>query len=425
MADLINVIFYVSVEKVTPNELDVDNDFISHCQNYLEARGNTLAFVGTPGSGKRTIAAQIAIRLAKKDPELKIKIIRDRDIISKDLKSRQISKPTIIILHNPVKSWITSKHTDEIIGCLLEICTNAKTTNSYIIAIFHYNNWDSFKLQIGNKSTTMEHIFPKRESICNDLRTLSAMAKGKNIGNPSVRIHTHERCIGDRLMMTLFLKNREFQNLKYLYNPAMFIFEKLKTLRGSPDINDQLAFKTMFFFVLHNGEIHKSELDDISHHSLFSDLNEKMNIRGYIDECIEKLLSLFIEETLDGQSYRILHDVITRCTFLAAMENYWILLFTECDPVLIFECIRLKSGFREKTIHLGEIVFDERNLKIALPAEIFEKVARLLYQRSEMRSLIWNSRLYDNQIFQEEWNKAELHFTNTDNRYEKSVEVNW
>lgn len=94
----------------------------------------------------------------------------------------------------------------------------------------------------------MEHIFPKRESICNDMRTLSAMAKSKNIGKPSVRIHTDERSIGDRLMMTLCLKNREFQNPKYLSNPAKFIFEKLKTLKKSPERNDQLAFKTMVFF---------------------------------------------------------------------------------------------------------------------------------------------------------------------------------
>lgn len=106
------------------------------------------------------------------------------------------------------------------------------------------------------------------------------------------------------------------------------------------------------------------------------------------------------------------------------MENYWTLLFTECDPVLIFECIRLKSGLREKAIYSGEIVFDERNLKIALPTEIYPEIARLLCQRSEMRNLIWNSRLYDNQIFQEEWNKAELHFTNTDNRDKKNAEVN-
>lgn len=149
-----------------------------------------------------------------------------------------------------------------------------------------------------------------------------------------------------------------------------------------------------------------------------------MTIRGSIDECIEKLLVLFIEETFDGRSFRILHDVITRCTFLSAMGNYWTLLFKECDPVLIFECIRLKSGLSEKWLHSGEIVFDDKNLRIALPTEIFQMVARLLCQRSDMRSLIWNSRLYDNQIFQEEWNKAELHFTNTDNRHEESVEVN-
>lgn len=269
----------------------------------------------------------------------------------------------------------------------------------------------------------MEHIFPKRVSICNDMQTLTAMAKSKHIVKPSVSFHTDERGIGDRLLMTLFLKNREFQNSEYLSTPAKFIFEKLNTLKRSPEVNDQLAFKTMVFFVLHDGEIHKDELDDISHHLLFADLKEKMNIRGSIDGCIEKLLTLFIEETLDRQNYRIMHDVITRCTFFAAVENYWTLLFTECDPVLIFECIRLKSGFIEKTIHSREIVFDERNLKIALPTEKFQMVARLFCQRSEIRSFIWNSSLYDHKNFQEEWNKAELYFTNTDNRHEKSVEV--
>lgn len=409
----INVIFYVPVEKSTPKELSADNDFISRCQDYLETRGNTLALIGKLGSGKRTIAAQIAIRLAKKNPNIKIKIFSDRDIIAKGWNSRQINKSTIIIIHNPVKTWFISKHTDEIIGCLLEMCTNAKTKNSYIIAIFHYNNWNSFKLQIGNNTcnTTMEHIFPKRESICNDMQKLTEMARRTNKDISSFNIQTDGRSIGDTLMMTLFLKNCAFQNHEYLSNPAKFIFGKLETLRESPEIMDQLAFKTMGFFVLHNGEIAKGELDDISHHSLFADLKEKVNIGESIDECIERLLGLFIE-TLDGQSYRILHDVITRCTFIVAMANHATLLFRECDPILIFECIRLKSR-REKITQPRQVVYDYMNIKIALPTEIYPALARLFCQRSEMRSFIWNSRLYDNQNFQEEWNKAELCLTNT------------
>lgn len=407
VAYLINNIVYVPAEKITQKELNADKDLISRCQDHLETRGNTLALIGKLGSGKRTIATQIAIRLAKKRTTLKIQIVRDRDAISEDLKTRH---STIMIIHNPVKIWFTSKHADEIIGCLLEICANAKLNNSYIIAIFHFSDWNSFKSQISNKNTIMEHIFPHREIICNKMQKLNEMAKSKNIDISKVRFQTDERSIGDPFMMTLFLKNRAFRNHEYLRNPAKFVFEKLKILEKSPEINDQLAFKTMVFVVVHNGEIAKTKLNDISHHSLFANWKGEMNIKVSIGACFEQLLDLFIEETLDGQSYRILHDVITRCTFIAAMEHHKILLFRECDPILIFDCIRLKSRV-EKMRYSGEIVYDDTYIKIALPTEIFPDIARLFCQRSKMQSLLWNSILYNNEHFKEEWNKAKLYFT--------------
>lgn len=52
----------ISVDKMTPKEFDADNDFISECQNYFEKNGKTLAMYGKLGSGKRTLAAQIANR---------------------------------------------------------------------------------------------------------------------------------------------------------------------------------------------------------------------------------------------------------------------------------------------------------------------------------------------------------------------------
>lgn len=55
----------------------------------------------------------------------------------------------------------------------------------------------------------------------------------------------------------------------------------------------------MVFFVLHDGEIAKWELDDISQHALFANL-KKMGDDVSIDGCIEHLLGLFIEETADG-----------------------------------------------------------------------------------------------------------------------------
>lgn len=331
LAYLINNIFYVPAEKITPKELNADNDLIYRCQGYLETRGNTLALIGKLGSGKRTIASQIAIRLAKKDKKLKIKIVRDRDVISEGLKTRH---STFMIINNPFKTWFTSNHVDEMIGSLLEIYANAKINKSYIIAIFHYNDWNSFKSQIGDKIITMEYIFPHRESICNEIRKMTEMAKSKNkdIYRIYVRINSDDRDIGDPLMMTLFLKNSEFHNNNYLSNPTKFIFYKLKTLEKS----SELAFKIMVFFVFHDEEIAKTDLDEIPQHALFADLM-KIYDEGSIDGSIEHLLGLFIEETADGRSYRILHDVITRCTFLAALENHMTLLLAECNPILIFD----------------------------------------------------------------------------------------
>lgn len=97
------------------------------------------------------------------------------------------------------------------------------------------------------------------------------------------------------------------------------------------------------------------------------------------------------------------------------MENHKTLLFRECDPILIFECIQLKSR-SEKIIYPGEVVYDDTYLKIAIPADIYQEVARLFCQRSEMQSFMWNSRLYDSEHFQDEWNKAKIHFTSKDKK---------
>lgn len=40
---------------------------------------------GKLGSGKRTLAAQVAIRIAKTNPALKIKIVTERDTITEGL----------------------------------------------------------------------------------------------------------------------------------------------------------------------------------------------------------------------------------------------------------------------------------------------------------------------------------------------------
>lgn len=136
-----------------------------------------------------------------------------------------------------------------------------------------------------------------------------------------------------------------------------------------------------------------------------------MDVLGSITGCIEQLLKIFLEETKGGRSYRILHNVITRCTFITAFENHRTLLFTECNDMLVLESLRLKS-IKERLHLFKDISYDDSNLEIGISSYLFEEMARLFFQRTEMRSVLQRSRLYDTRIFQDEWNKAELHFTN-------------
>lgn len=90
---------------------------ISRCQYYLEKCGQTLAMFGKLGSGKRTLAAQVAIRIAKTNPALKLKIVTERDTITEDLESMH---STILIIHDPVKTWYTDRYTEEIISIFIK-----------------------------------------------------------------------------------------------------------------------------------------------------------------------------------------------------------------------------------------------------------------------------------------------------------------
>lgn len=401
---------YLSVEKITPNELDADNNFISECEYYLEKCCQTLAMFGKLGSGKRTLAAQVAIRIAKKNPALKIKIVTERDTISEDLKSRQ---STILIIHDPVKTWYTDRYTEEIISILLKICTTAKKkkNNFYIIAIFHCDDWKS--LQFGKKKKTMETMFPKRQAVNGNKISvkLIEMAKDNQENISNVPFHREEKSLDESLKMSLFLKNRAFQQ-DVLNNPILFIIKALKTLERSNKNHEQLAFKVMVIVMLHGGEITKRELlaDETHHNRLFVDLKKKMDVPGSITGCTEQLLEIFLEKTEDRQSYRFLHDIITRCTFISAFENHRTLLFKECDEILVLEILRLKSSTVLPNIFVG-ISYDNSNLKIGIPSYLFEEMARLFFQRTEMRSVLQKSRLYYNGNFQDEWNKAELYFT--------------
>lgn len=79
--------------------------------------------------------------------------------------------------------------------------------------------------------------------------------------------------------------------------------------------------------------------------------------------------------------------------------------------MLVLESLRLKS-IKERLHLFKDIPYDNSNLEIGISSYLFEEMARLFFQRTEMRSVLQRSRLYGTRIFQDEWNKAELHFTN-------------
>lgn len=86
---------------------------------------------GKLGSGKRTLTAQIAIGQWKQ--EIKNKNGQRKDLLSVDLVSMQ---STVLVIHNPVKSWFTSKHSNEIMSCLAKICTN--TPKNWLLHYKHF-----------------------------------------------------------------------------------------------------------------------------------------------------------------------------------------------------------------------------------------------------------------------------------------------
>lgn len=366
--------------------------------------------IGKLGSGKRTLAAQVAIQIAKKDPTFKIKIVTERDTIPGNLESMH---SLILVLHDPVKTWYTGTYIEEIIIILLRLYKVAQNNNNfYIIAVFHCDDWNS--LQFGKKKETVETMFPQREHICGNKMSIKltemAIDNQKDVSN--VQFQKGKKSTGESFEMTLFLKNLLSQQ-DVLNNPVKLILKALGTLEKSNENLKRLAFKVMVIAMLHGGEIKKEELlaDDIPNHEVFADLKEEMDVKGSIIGCTEHLLKIFLEKTEDGQSYRILHDIITRCTFIVAFKNHRTLLFSECDPQVVFECLRLKS-LGERVLASGEVFYDYSNLQIRIPTNFFEEMARLFLRRKEMRSVLHHSRIYEEKKFQNEWNKAVLHFTN-------------
>lgn len=129
-----------------------------------------------------------------------------------------------------------------------------------------------------------------------------------------------------------------------------------------------------------------------------------MNIEGSINECVEQLRDLFIEETVDVRSYRVMHDVNTKCTFLAAMENHMTLLLTKCNPILIFDCFRVKSVLQK--FYYEKLAYGLSDINIGIPTDLYPEIAKLGFQQTKIRNVLQNNKFYKDKIFLDEWKKA-------------------
>lgn len=381
----------------------MDADSIALCKMHL-SKHKTLALLGKLGSGRRTVGNQIASRLRKINPKLKIVVLNAfRDIPKDSIMS------TIYVLPDLIKSWYTDKHTEEIIQFLQNICSDAKN-NCFIIATFQYDFWDNSNRESKSQSVQKNilTLFPKPFSVITEIERLReiAMNSENDISDEALkRICEVQTSIGHPLTMVLIMNNKPFSCNEYFIDPISFTMKQLKALEKSDNIRKRVKFKALVFTMLYGGEITKLKLENVLDHTFLVHLKETEDRKETIQECIQQLINVYIKETTDRKSYKMIHDVITKCTFLAAAENHSGLLFSKCHYFPLLECIRHKST-SEKLSFYGKIVYDFENLQFGVPTEFYPKIAEMFVERNDLMDILHIVRFFGNKDFQAVWLKS-------------------
>lgn len=364
----------------------------------------TLALLGKLGSGRRTVANQIASRLRKINPTLKIEILNAFRDIPKDS-----NMSTIYVLPDLIKSWYTDDHTEDIIQFLQKICLDAEN-GCFIIATFQYDVWDYINRESKSQSVhrNILTLFPKPFQVFTKIERLReiAMNSENDISDEALkRICEVQTSIGHPLTMVLIMHNKPFSCNEYFIDPISFTMKQLKALEKSDNIRKRLKFKALVYTMLHGGEITHLKLENVLDLILLVDLKETEDRKETIHECIQQLINVYIKETTDRKSYKMIHDVITKCTFLAAAENHSDLLFSECHYFPLLECIRHKSTL-EKISFYGKIVYDLENLQFGVPTKLYPKIAKMFVERNDLMDILHTVRFFGNKNFQAVWLKS-------------------
>ena len=351
---------------------------------------------GKWGSGKRTFAKQIAIKLAREEG-LKIEYFKNWFCLPTELAT---TRSTVLILDNPLKSQYSDIHNAEIFDCLRKLRT--EENNCFQLAVFHCQEGKTIDLLLEARRK-IDELFPIRRLISFPAEQLTEIAKRKekNISAEVLKKMIRENMtisMGKFLKMTLFLQGSFNGHMYFLEDPLSFILKELRQMVYSQNINERLQFRLLLHMMLHNGGILKTNVN----HSLSDEIKENTNKEDLIHECIQQLLHSYIEETVDGKAFRIIHDVITRCTLFTAL-NYWDkdYIFRECHPLILLDCIRLKT-FKERVEYRKKIIMDD-TLDIGIPTELFPLLAESCMQRqNEIKTMLENKnfRLFEDRKFQ-------------------------
>lgn len=178
-----------------------------------------MALLGKFGSGRLTLANQIARRLRTNNPKLKIEVFNAFRVIPTDLETML---STIVIVPDLIKSWYTDKHTDNIIQILQKLRSDAEENNCFIIATFQYDTWDIINRQ-SNRQNVHKNIislFPKSIPITTTIERLHEIAWNgkKDISNKVLtKICEEDVSIGRPLTMTLIMNIQAFMCDKYFF----------------------------------------------------------------------------------------------------------------------------------------------------------------------------------------------------------------
>lgn len=379
----------------------MDYRFITDCQTYL-LQNKTLALHGSYGSGRRTLANQLAARLQTNrfNQELKIKVFKSfRGIPTCSLETLS---STILILPDLIKAWYTDTHIKDIIGFLENLRSDTEITDCFVIATLQYDDW----VIMHEKGVS---LFQKSFPVITSIEKLREIVGNSGINSPISeemlkKICSEDTSIGRPLKMALIINNPAFRNDQFYFHPIQFIVTKMKALEKSTDKQDQVKFKALVLTMLRGGEIAKTEIEETWEKVFLDDLIKTEDGKETIKGCIHELINVYIKETKDGKSYKMIHDVITKCTFLAAVENNSDLLFTECCNFPLLECIRHKSN-SEKWSFYGKIVYDNEYLQVGVPTEFYPKIAKMFVQRNEIMNMLATVRFFENKKFQKEWYK--------------------